>query len=73
MAGNLDCWGWLSGATSSDLDLRARDVELRNATGIVNSKLLNAQEIFSCWDLGGNRYGVGGYKSISDRQGQVVV
>lgn len=60
MAGDLGSGRGLSAASSSDLDLSARDVELGRAAGVVDAELLDTEEVLSSGDLGGNGGGVGG-------------
>jgi hypothetical protein len=44
---DLDGGGRAAGATSSDLDLGARDVELRRRAGVVDAELLDAEEVLA--------------------------
>lgn len=50
-------------AAARDLDLRARDVELRGATRVrvVDRQALDAQEVLAVFDAGRDRVGVGAY------------
>lgn len=64
MARNLGGRRGLAGAAASDLDLSARDVELGRAAGVVDAELLDAEEVLSSGDLGGNGGGVGSYESV---------
>ena len=66
MSGNLDSGRGVARATTSDLDLCARDVELGNSARVMNSELLDAKEVFSCRDLRWNGNGVSGYVGVSD-------
>ena len=59
VAGDLSSGRGLSGAAASDLDLSARDVELGRAAGVVDTELLDAEEVLSSGDLGGDSGGVG--------------
>lgn len=45
--------------SSSNLDLRTRDVELRGSAGVVNSELLDTQEVFAGGNAGWDRNAVG--------------
>jgi hypothetical protein len=45
----------LAAAATSDLELGARDVELRWAAGVVDTELLDTEEVLSSGDLGRNR------------------
>jgi len=57
VSGNLDSGRGVARASTSDLDLCARDVELGNRARVVDSELLDAKEVLSCrelrWDGGG--------------------
>jgi len=66
VSGNLDSGRGVARATTSDLDLCARDVELGNSARVVNSKLLDAKEVISCRDLRWDGDGIGGYVGVSD-------
>lgn len=57
---DLDSGAWVARATSGNLELRARDVELRWRAGVVDTELLDAQEVLAGADLAGNCDGVGG-------------
>jgi hypothetical protein len=65
MSGNLSDRRWLAAAAPSDLDLSARDIELRWAAGVVDGELFNAQEVLSSRDLGGDSDGVGTLACVS--------
>jgi hypothetical protein len=54
VAGDLDGGGWAAGAATSDLELRAREVELRWRAGVVDTELLDAEQVLSCRDLAGD-------------------
>jgi hypothetical protein len=49
------------GATTGDLDLRARDVELGRGAGVVDAELLDAEEVLTRSDARGDGDGVSGY------------
>ena len=50
----------LTAAATSDLELRAGDVELRWAAGVVDTELLDAEEVLSSGELRWDGDGVGG-------------
>lgn len=45
-------------STTSDLDLSARNVELRGRAGVVNSKLLDTEQVLASSNAGGDCDGV---------------
>ena len=53
MSGNLGGRRRATAATTSDLQLCARDVELGRAAGVVDTELLDAEEVLSSGDLVG--------------------
>lgn len=60
MSGDLGGRRGVAAAATSDLDLCARDVELWWAAGVVDTELLDTEEVLSSGDLGGDGDGVGG-------------
>lgn len=62
--GRLDVSGDLGGgreglaSAASDLDLRARDVELRGRAGVVDTKLLDTEQVLAGSNARGNSDGV---------------
>lgn len=54
MSGNLGGRRRAATATTSDLQLCARDVELGRAARVVDTELLDAEEVFSSGDLVGD-------------------
>lgn len=59
VTGDLDGRGWVARASTGDLDLRARDVELWGRSGVVDAELLNAEQVLSSSDLRWDGDGVG--------------
>jgi hypothetical protein len=60
VARDLDSGRWFARTTTGDLELCARDVELRGRPRVVDTELLNAKEIFASGDLAGNGHRVRG-------------
>jgi hypothetical protein len=69
VAGDLGGRRRPAGAATSDLELSARDVELGRAAGVVDTELLDAKEVLSSGDLGGDGGGVGGWNGVSNGPG----
>lgn len=76
--GRLDVSGDLGGgreglaSAASDLDLRARDVELRGRAGVVDTKLLDTEQVLAGSNARGNSDGVVVCAVISQCSVQVV-
>jgi hypothetical protein len=76
--GRLDVSRDLSGgreglaSAASDLDLRARDVELRGRAGVVDTKLLDAEQVLAGSNARGNGDGVVVCAVVSQCSVQVV-
>lgn len=64
VARNLNGGGWVSAASSSDLDLSAGNIKLGWAAGVVDAELLDAKQVLSGGELRGNGNGVGGCERI---------
>jgi hypothetical protein len=70
VAGDLGDGRRPSGAATSDLELSARNVELGRAARVVDAELLDAEEVLSSGDLGGDGGGVGGWNGVSNGPGR---
>lgn len=60
MSGDLGGRRGVAAAATGDLDLCARDVELWRAAGVVDTELLDTEEVLSSRDLGGDGDRIGG-------------
>jgi hypothetical protein len=63
VSGNLDRGRQGLGTTTSDLDLSARDVELGRRAGVVDSELLDADEVLAGGNARRDGDGVCGYSA----------
>lgn len=61
MAGDLGRGGHGLGTSTGNLDLSAGDVELRGGTRVMDTKLLNSEQIIAGGDTAGDCRGVGCY------------
>lgn len=64
---NLGSRGQSLGAAAGDLDLGAGDVELRRRAGVVDSELLDAEEVLASSEAGGDGDRVVVYEGVSFR------
>jgi hypothetical protein len=64
VARNLDDGGRGARSSTSDLELCARQVELRWRSRVVNTELLDAEKVLSSRDLARNCDRVGGYVTL---------
>ena len=62
VAGDLGGRGHRLGASTSNLDLSARDVKLRWTPGVVDAQLLNTEQIVTSRDAAGDGGGVSRYE-----------
>lgn len=60
------------GATASDLDLSARDVELRGRAGVVDAELFDAEQVLASSDARGDSDGVVVYVNVSQGTVQTI-
>jgi hypothetical protein len=65
MARDLGDRGRATWAATGDLELRAREVELRWRTGVVDAELLNAEQVVASGDLVGDSDSVWGCAKVS--------
>ena len=61
---NLGCGRESLGTAASNLELSARDVELRWGAGVVDGELLDAEQVLASSDARGNCDGVVVYKKL---------
>ena len=66
MSGDLGSGRGLARATTSNLELCAREVELGNTAGVVNSELLDAEEVLSSGELRWDGNGVSDCDIVSN-------